>query len=128
MQVSTIALTIHSIVRFVILLVALVGLVKAIINLTQKGKADKTDQALASAFVGLYDLQALLGILIIFLGALSTAIHPVVMFVGVIAAHVLQSMGKRAEGQQAGLYRLALYIVPLAIILFGLAIIGRLPI
>lgn len=127
MQVSTIVLSIHSIVRFVLLLVALVGLIKAIIGLAQKGKADKADQMLASAFVGLYDLQALLGILIIFLGSLTQAIHPLVMIVGIIAAHVLQSMGKRAEGQQAGLYRLALYIVPLAIILFGLATIGRLP-
>ena len=127
MQVSTIVLSIHSIVRFVLLLVALAGLIKAIIGLAQKGKSDKTDQALASAFVGFYDLQALLGILLIFLGSLTQAIHPVVMFVGIIAAHVLQSMGKRAEGQQAGLYRLALYIAPLAIILFGLAVIARLP-
>jgi hypothetical protein len=127
MQVSTIVLSIHSIVRFVILLVALVGLIKAIIGSAQKGKADKADQVLAAAFVGLYDLQTLLGILIIFLGSLTQAIHPVVMFVGIIAAHVLQSMSKRGEGQQAGLYRLALYIVPLAIILFGLATIGRLP-
>lgn len=127
MQVSTIVLSIHSIVRFVLLLVAIIGLVKAVLALAQKGKADKADQALASAFVGLYDVQALLGILLIFLGVFSQAIHPLVMIVGLIAAHVLQSMSKRGEGQQAGLYRLALYIVPLAIILFGLAIIGRLP-
>ena len=127
MQTSTIVLSIHSIVRFVILIVALVGLVKAVLALAQKSKSDKADQVLASAFVGLYDLQVLLGILIIFLGGLSQAIHPLVMIVGIIVAHVLQSMTKRAEGQQAGLYRLALYIVPLAIILFGLAIIGRLP-
>ncbi len=125
MQIVTL---LHSLVRFVILVVALVGLVKALIGLGQKGTGDKLDQTLASAFVGMYDLQVLLGVLIIFLGGLSEAIHPVVMFVGIVAAHGLQTMTKRGQGSQGLLYRLALYIVPLVIILFGLATIGRLPV
>jgi len=125
MDINLVLLKIHSIVRFVLLLVAVVGLVKAIVALAQKGQADKLDQTLASAFVGMYDLQVLLGILIIFLGGLTQAIHPIVMFVGVIVAHGLQSMIKRG-GAQASLYRLALYIVPLVIIFFGLMTIGRL--
>ncbi len=123
-----IVLLLHSIVRFVILVIAIVGLVKAIITLAQSSAADKLDQTLAAAFVGTYDLQMLLGILIIFLGGLTQAIHPVVMFVGIVAAHGLQSFTRRGEGQQAKLYRLLLYIVPLVIVLFGLATIGRLPI
>lgn len=121
-----IVLLLHSLVRFVLLVIAVIGLIKAIIALTQTGAADKLDQTLAAAFVGSYDLQVLLGILIIFLGGLTQAIHPVVMFVGIVAAHGLQTMTKRAEGQQAKLYRLLLFIVPLAIILFGLMTIGRL--
>ncbi len=122
-----IVLMLHSLFRFVVLLIAIVGVVKALIGLAQRGAADKVDQILSSAFVGSYDLQALLGILLIFLGGLSQAIHPVVMFVGIIAAHGLQRMTKSASGQQVALYRLLLFIVPLAIILFGLATIGRLP-
>ena len=121
-----IVLMLHGLVRFVVLGIAIVGLVKALLGLAQSSATDKYDQMLAVAFVGSYDLQMLLGILIIFLGGLSQAIHPVVMFVGIVAAHGLQSMSKR-EGQQAKLYRLLLFIVPLAIILYGLATIGKLP-
>jgi hypothetical protein len=123
-----IVLAVHSIVRFLILLAAVIGIVKALISLVQKAKSDHLDQSVASAFLGLYDLQALLGVLIILLGGLSQAIHPIIMIVGLLLAHALQSMVKRADGSAAAVYRLALYIVPLLIILVGLSSIGHLPI
>ncbi len=119
---------IHSIVRFVILLVAIVGIVKALLSFAQKSAPDKLDQTLASAFVGLYDLQVLLGLLIILLGGLTNALHPIVMFIGLLLAHGLQAMTKRAQAANAPLYRLALFIAPLAIILVGLAVISHLPV
>ncbi len=119
-----IALLLHSFVRFVILLIAVIGIIKTLVALLQKSAAAKLDQTLASVFVGLYDLQALLGILIVFLGGLTQAVHPIVMLIGLVVAHGLQTLTKRAGGQQAHLNRLALYVVPLAIILFGLASIG----
>ena len=115
-----IVLEIHSLVRFLILLAAAIGIIKALISLLQKAKSDKLDLTVASAFLGLYDLQALLGILIILLGGLTEPIHPIVMVVGLLLAHGLQSMGKRAEGTSAVVYRFALYIIPLLIILVGL--------
>jgi len=123
-----IVLLLHSLVRFVILLVAVVGIVKGLVALIQKSAADKLDQTLTSAFLGLYDLQMLLGLLIILLGGLSQAIHPIVMFVGILLAHGLQAMTRRATGSNAALYRLALYIVPLLVILVGLSTIGHLPV
>jgi len=122
-----IVLVLHSLVRFVILLVAVVGIIKVLMALVQKTKPDQIDRTLASAFTGLYDLQVLTGLLLILLGGLSQAIHPIVMFVGVLAAHGLQAMSKRAEGTRATMYRLALFIVPLVVILVGLATIGHLP-
>jgi hypothetical protein len=123
-----IVLLIHSLVRFLILLAAFIGIVKALVSLIQKTQSDKLDQTIASAFLGLYDLQALLGVLIILLGGLSQAIHPIVMIIGILLAHGLQTMVKRAEGSSAAMYRLALYIVPLLVILVGLASIGHLPV
>jgi hypothetical protein len=121
-------LEIHSLVRFLILLAAAVGIVKALVSLAQKTKSDNIDMTVASAFLGLYDLQVLLGILIILLGGLENAIHPIVMIVGLGLAHGLQSMVKRADGSTAAVYRLALYFVPLLIVLVGLSAIGHLPI
>jgi membrane-associated protease RseP (regulator of RpoE activity) len=119
---------IHSLVRFVILAIALVGIVKAVLSLAQKSALDKLDQTLAAAFLGLYDLQVLVGLLIILLGGLTNVIHPIVMFVGVALAHGLQAMSKRAAGANASLYRLAFYVAPLLVILVGLAAISHLPV
>jgi hypothetical protein len=103
------------------LLVALIGIVKTLVALLQKRSPTKSDQPLAAIFVGLYDLQVLSGLLIILLGGLKGAAHPIVMFIGVAAAHGLQKLTKRAEGNRAHLNRLLLYIVSLTIILVGLA-------
>lgn len=123
-----IVLEIHSIIRFLVLLLAIVGIVLGLIGLAQKKAPAKTDLTVGSIFLGLYDLQMLLGLLVILLGGLTNALHPVVMFVGLVVAHVLQSMARRAEGANVHMMRLALYIVPLAIILVGLATIDHLPI
>ncbi len=127
-KIMDIVLLLHSLVRFVILLLAIVGIIKALIALVQKSVSGKLDQTLASAFTGLYDLQVLIGLLLILLGGLSEAVHPIVMFIGVVAAHGLQAMTKRAEGSNVTVYRLALYVVPLVVILVGLATIGHLPV
>ena len=123
-----IVLLIHSLVRFAILIVAVVGIVMTLIALLQRKAAAPVDQTLASTFLGLYDLQVLLGLLIILLGGLTNAIHPVVMFVGLVIAHGLQTMVKRAPASNVHALRLTLYVVPLAIILIGLAVINRLPV
>lgn len=123
-----IILTLHSLIRFVVLLTAVIGIVKTVIALVQKSAPAKIDQTLASIFLGLYDLQLLLGLLIILLGGLINALHPIVMFIGLAAAHVLQGMTKRAKGSAVERNRLLFYVVPLVIILAGLAIIGRLPV
>jgi hypothetical protein len=123
-----IVLLLHSLVRFLILIAAVAGIVKALASLAQRSAPDKLDQTVASVFLGLYDVQVLLGILIILLGGLSQAVHPIVMFIGVLLAHGLQTMVKRAEGSGAAMYRLAFYILPLAVILVGLASIGHLPV
>jgi len=116
----------HSHLRFVILFVAIIGIVKTLIALSQKSEPAKFDQILGAIFVHLYDLQALLGILIIFLGGLRAVIHPIVMFIGLVMAHWLNIQTRKAQGANANLTRLGLYVIPLMIILFGLAIIGQL--
>ena len=126
MSIASIVLGIHSLVRFVILIIAVVGVVVSLASMGNR-KQGSLDKTLASAFVGLYDLQALLGILIILVGQLTQAIHPIVMFIGLVAAHGLQSMTRR-EGSNAAILRVALFVVPLLIILVGLYAIGHLPV
>ncbi len=120
-------LLLHSLVRFIVLLIAVVGIIKVLVSLVQKTEPSRSDRAIGSAFLGAYDLQVLLGLLIIFLGGLTNALHPIVMFIGVVVAHGLQTMARRAQGANVHLVRLIFYVVPLVIILVGLATIGHLP-
>ena len=121
-----IGVQLHSIVRYAVLVAALIGLTKAVISLVQNSASDKTDSILSSTFLWLFDVQAALGVLIILQGGLRGPLHPLLMFVALVIAHVLGSVVKRAAGANINLLRLAFYIVPLAIILFGLLIIGQL--
>jgi hypothetical protein len=123
-----IVLLLHSIVRFLVLLAAVIGIVKTAISLVGKSEPAPSDRMVASAFLGLYDLQVLLGLLIIFLGGLSNALHPIIMFIGVVTAHALQAVSRRAQGMNVHWLRLAFYVVPLAIIVVGLAVINHLPV
>ncbi|MBI4787964.1 MAG: hypothetical protein HY782_13080 [Chloroflexi bacterium] len=121
-----IVLLIHSLMRFAILPVAVVGIIMTLIALVQRKSPASLDQTVSSIFLGLYDLQVLLGLLIILLGGLTNAIHPVVMFAGAIVAHGLQAMSKRAIGANIHTLRLLMYLATLAIIVVGLAVINRL--
>ncbi len=122
-----IVLLLHSLVRFLIIIIAVVGVIKTIVNLARQAAPAGADRGIGSAFLGLYDLQVLLGLLIILLGGLTNAIHPIIMFIGVIIGHVLQRMSRQGTGNSANWTLLALYIVPLLIILGGLAAISHLP-
>lgn len=123
-----IVLLVHSIVRFALLLVMLLGLVRAIVSIAKHAEAKQLDQTLAAVFVGLFDLQALLGLLIIFLGGLLGPLHPLLMFIALVIAHWIQSIMRQAQAASVRQLRVALYTVPLAIVLFSLALIGRLPV
>ena len=121
-----IVLQLHSLVRFLVLLAAVIGLLLVFFSMIAKGANQSATAMLASLFLGLLDLQALLGVLIILLGGLKGPLHPLVMFIALLIAHWLQTVVKRAQDSRVPVLRLVFYAVPLAIILFGLAIIGQL--
>lgn len=119
-------LLLHSLVRFVLLAIALAGILTTLAPLSQD-KTDRLGRILSASFVGIYDIQVLLGLLIIVLGGLSQVIHPFLMFIGVVIAHGLQRIAKRSPPQRTRLVLFLLYLIPLVFILLGLASIGRLP-
>lgn len=116
-------LTLHSFVRYFVLLAAGIGVVKTLVNLGMKNSSTSIDPILATVFLGIFDLQTFLGVLIIFLGGLRGPLHPLFMFIALVLAHVLGTSVKKTENVRANLMRLALYAAPLAIILLALWLI-----
>ncbi len=88
-----IVLTLHSIVRWLVVVVAVVALVKFALGLSRRAAPDNMDRGLMSGFSGLVDLQALLGIILIVLltlngGFLTFLPHIGVMILAVLVAHL----------------------------------------
>ena len=121
-----IVLWLHSLVRYLVLLGAIIGLLKALFASPSQIASDSSDRIVMVVFLGLLDLQALLGVLVILLGGLRGPLHPLLMVMALVLAHWLGTLVRRAPQTNGRALRLALYGAPLAIILFGLAILGQL--
>ncbi len=87
-------LTLHSIVRWLVIFVAVVTLGKFALGMVRRAGPDKMDRGLMSGFSGLIDLQALLGItLVLWVGFTSGNLpsfipHVIMMLAAVVLAHV----------------------------------------
>ena len=100
-------LMIHSLVRWLIVLVGVVALVKFAIGLAQKSAFEKMDRGLSSGFSGLMDLQVMLGLLYFLITGFGGAgfptfriEHAVTMFIAAGVAHT-PSMFKKATNKYA---------------------------
>jgi hypothetical protein len=123
-------LIIHSYLRWLILIVALVAVIKFAIGWRRGGAFQKMDRGLASGFSGLMDLQATLGLVfLIWNGLAGTGFpmfrieHAVTMTVAAAVAH-LHVLWKNADDKKR--FRNLLFIIldTLIIVFIGVA---RLP-
>lgn len=119
----TLLLTLHSILRWGIVLVALALIIKFALGLIQKQPYDKTARGLVSAFGGLMDTQLLLGTAFFVWSGLAIQggfalrhrwEHLAVMLVAVIVAH-LPAMWKQRDDQTR--YRNGLVAILVSILL-----------
>ena len=123
-------LMIHSIVRWLIGVVAAIALVKFAVGWLRGSAFQKMDRGLSSGFSGLIDLQVTLGLILLIWSGLAGAgfpsfriEHAVTMIIAAVVAH-LPVMWKNAEDKIR--FRNSLFIVldVLIIIYIGVA---RLP-
>ncbi|MGC1374980.1 MAG: hypothetical protein WA821_02075 [Anaerolineales bacterium] len=125
----TIFLTVHSLVRWIIMLVAVALIARLAIGLLKKQAFDKTARILTAAFSGLMDTQMLLGILLFVIDGLTGSgfpayrwAHALTMVVAVVAAH-LPSAWKKAEDGIRTRNTLIAVAASLLIVLVGIVIV-----
>jgi uncharacterized membrane protein YphA (DoxX/SURF4 family) len=94
-----IVLMIHSLLRWLILIVALAAIVKHVIGLVQSQPYDKVSSVLMAVFSGMMDLQMLLGIIFITTGLtpMYRIEHAVTMILAVVAAHLPAAWKKKED-------------------------------
>ena len=123
-------LIVHSYLRWLILIVALVAVIKFAIGWRRGSAFQRVDRIFASAFSGLMDLQALVGLILLVWGGVAGVgfpsfriEHTVTMIIAAVVAH-LHVLWKNADDQKR--FRNSLFIVldTLIVIFIGVA---RLP-
>lgn len=97
--------TIHSYVRYLVLLAGAGAVITALIGWRSAGLPPRAERALSGAFVGLLDLQVVLGVLLLltgfpFYGALTG--HLFMMLIAAAAAHGTSVMARRREPARSG--------------------------
>jgi len=124
-----ILLMLHSILRWIILLVAVVAIIKFAVGWRQGGAFKGMDRGLMSGFSGLMDLQVTLGIIFLlwsgFTGAGFPAFrieHGVTMIIAAAVAH-LSARWKNADAQTRFRNNLFTILASLVLVLIGISIL-----
>ena len=122
-----IVLALHSLVRWVIVLVAVIAIVKFALGWLRRAAGDGMDRGLMAGFTGLMDLQALLGLVVLVGGGLTgigfpffRIEHAVTMIVAVAVAH-LPMRWRSAAGPMRARNNLLAILVSLALVVVGVA-------
>ena len=121
-------LEIHSILRWVIVVIGFVALLKFLFGIIRKNDFGKMDRGLSAGFSGLMDLQVTLGFGLFFIigfgdaGFSSFRIeHLVIMLIAAVAGHA-PAMFKKAANKHA----VALFAILAAMVLIFIGVV-RLP-
>ena len=121
--------TIHSYVRYLVLLAGVGAIVTAIMGWSRAGLPPRAERALSGAFVGLLDLQVVLGVLLLltgfpFYGQLAG--HLFMMLLAAAAAHGTQVMARRREPARSGSpVRTGGFVLAMLLIVAGIMAIQR---
>ncbi len=118
----------HSGLRYLVLLAGLVALVVYTLGFAQNRPFTKRSRLAGSIFLGLLDLQVLLGIVLAAVGYYSPKVigHSVMMLLAAALGHVLFSRNRKLP--QPG-FKLPLIAVTAVLVLIcaGILAIGRMP-
>jgi hypothetical protein len=126
----SILLTVHSIVRWVIVAVAALAIFKFAISWSTNASFKGMDRGLASGLSGLMDLQVLLGLIYFFVSGFGGAgfpafriIHMLIMLAAAALMHVpsrLKALGDKLRFQ----YSLLSILGALVLVFIGVAIVN----
>ena len=118
----------HSGLRYLILLVGVLAVAYFAIAISRGREATRGDRTLMSVYVGLLDLQLLLGVGLIATGIFYPALsgHLLTMILAIALAHATSAMSRKpGDAARSHKLRLAGVAGSLLLILAGIAAIGR---
>ncbi|MFW5947546.1 MAG: hypothetical protein ACOCUW_03550 [Gemmatimonadota bacterium] len=118
----------HSGLRYLVLLAGLLSLAFSLTSAIRGQDWDRPGRVFLSMFVGLMDLQVLLGLILVFVRVFYPALwgHLAMMVLAAVAGHVALAMNKRRPPERQS-HRVAAVGAALALVLVigGIMAIGR---
>ena len=120
----------HSGIRYLVLLLGIVAIVLYLFKFIGRRPATKGDRILMSVFVGAFDLQVLLGVVLVAAGIFYGALmgHLMMMLLALVSVHAASVMARRAtDDRRAHGLRLGGVLLAFLLILGGIMAIGRSP-
>jgi len=123
-----IVLGVHSLVRWIILLAAVAAIIKLGLGWLRAGSYDNLDRRLVMGYSGLLDLQALLGLVLLFGNGLllgegfpmRSILHAIVMILAVVTGHLA---GRGRSDPARARYRRALAAIAASLVLILIGVI-----
>ena len=128
-----IVLMLHSIVRWVIVLAAVIGIGRYALVMAGRMPGSKLDRGLMSGFTGLMDLNVLLGLIYLLWSGLATPIgfpmqrieHAVTNVIAVVVAHIFAARAKKAtDDKSMARNNLLGIVVSLVLVVAAVAVVG----
>lgn len=120
-------LTLHSLVRWLILVIALIALVKFAMGWLQKQEFKAMDRGLMSGFTGLIDLQLLLGFILLLGDGIGVTRHRMehatTMIIVMIIAHLPMRWRNNPDDTIKFRNNLAVIVVTLLLIVAGIFVL-----
>ncbi len=112
--------TIHSLFRWIVLVVLIAAPVMALLRWRQKAEwSGEKAKPFAMAMV-LYDIQVLIGIILWIVGGSPRADHPYIMLVALVVGHVAIGRARKTEGERGYLIAGAGLAITLLLTLAGI--------
>jgi len=132
MNVIDVIVGVHGLVRWLVVLVAAIAIVRYALILAGRAQASGMDRGLMSGYTGLLDLNVLLGLIIIVGLSISAGqvlpvwlVHAVTNIIGVAVAHIFAQRAKKMEDAQLKARTSLLgVVISILIIVVGVALIG----
>jgi hypothetical protein len=128
-QIQTTLIQIHSMLRWLILSLALFGAARSFVSmLSVSARYTRLDVGVSRAYPVLLDIQLLVGIFLV-LAALTMQqpvpwIHPIIMVPAVIVAHLSRRFAAQPDRTRHQA-QLGIYLGSLALLVIGLLVIGQ---
>ena len=123
-------LTAHTYLRFIVLALGVLGVLRALVSLgTRNATFMRVDEVLSRGYTGALDLQVAVGAILVLIRLGQSVqvmwLHPLLMLPAVFVAH----LGRRYQGRpdrERQKAQLAIYAGSLILVALGLAVIGEL--